>query len=314
MNELNQSAFQAAFRSPYVVIDDFLPLQAAENLRRGIEAHFENPETHRPNTHQVWNYWFVPKQYTYLRSNPEKIIERQHVEHFMDALQHWSALTLGMNEVTWPYLSLYVNGCRQGVHNDTANGRFAFVYSLTRNDRKSVGGDTIIFNEGDLFRKGMSVAAAGSAFVTAIEPRFNRLVVFDDRLLHGVEQVDGPMDPLEGRLVMHGHLRNTGLAVKGALPAESIAPVTLETMLEFAAGAMSRIRLYSGPLILRFVIGASGTVETCNVLVDRVIAHDPTNVGWEALADDLVTRFRTLKFPSSAGRTEVTQPIMFGTA
>ena len=111
---------------------------------------------------------------------------------------------------------------------------------------------------------------------------------------------------------MHGHLRNTGLAVKGALPAEAITPVTLETMLEFSAGAMSRIRLYSGTLILRFVIGAGGTVETCNVLVDRVIAHDLTSVGWEALAEDLVTRFRKLKFPSSSGRTEVTQPITFG--
>lgn len=313
MNELNQSSFQGTFRSPYVVIDNFLPLPAAENLRRGIEAHFEKPETHRPNTHQVWNYWFVPKQYTYLRTNPEKIVERQHVERFMDALRHWSALTLGMNEVTWPYLSLYVNGCRQGVHNDTTNGRFAFVYSLTRDDRKSTGGETIIFHEGDLFRKGLRAAAAGSDFFTAIEPRFNRLVVFDDRLLHAVEQVDGPMDPLEGRLVMHGHLRNTGLAVKGALPAEAIAPVTLETMLEFSAKAMSRIRLYSGALILRFVIGAGGAVETCNVLVDRVVAHDLTSVGWEALAEDLVTRFRKLQFPSAAGRTEVTQPITFGT-
>jgi Rps23 Pro-64 3,4-dihydroxylase Tpa1-like proline 4-hydroxylase len=312
MDDLTEPSLQTTLRSPYLVIDDFLPLEIAHNLRRGIDHHFDKPETHRPATHQIWNYWFVPKQYMYLRTNPEKIIEREHVDSFMRALRQWSAQRLGMNEITWPYLSLYINGCRQGVHNDTKNGRFAFVYSLTRNDRKSTGGETIIFDEGDLFRRGLSKASAGSEFYTSVEPDFNRLVIFDDRIPHAVEQVDGPMDPLEGRFVMHGHLRNTGLEIKGALTAEIVAPAMLETILEFSSKAISRIRLYSGFLILRFVVSSKGTIERCNVLVDRVIAHDSTNIGWDSLAAEIVKRFKDLKFPTAGGPTEVTQPITFG--
>lgn len=303
----------AAFQAPFAVIDDFLPIELAERLRHGIEEHFARPETHRPDVHQVWNYWFVPGQYTYLRTNPDKIMDRQHVEDFMTALRAWSADTLGMNEVTWPYLSLYVNGCRQGLHNDTTNGRFAFVYSLTRDERKSTGGQTLVFHEGDPFRRGLHRPSAGSDFYTAIEPRFNRLVIFDDRMPHAVEPVEGPMDPLEGRFVLHGHLRNTGTIVDGTLTSDDIAPVVLETMLDFTAKTISRIRLYSGLLMLRFAIRPDGDVESCDVLVDRVAATDDGDTEWEALKADLVTRVKRLKFMASGGTTTVTQPVTFGT-
>jgi hypothetical protein len=314
LNVSPEPAALAPFRSPFVVIDDFLPLDLAELLRRGIETHFETPDTHRPATHQVWNYWFVPGQYTYLRTNPEKIVPRQDIETFMAVLRGWSARTLGMNEVTWPYLSLYVNGCRQGLHNDTTNGRFAFVYSLTRNERKSMGGETLIFREGDLFRRGLAFPSAGSDFYASVEPRFNRLVVFDDRMPHAVTQLDGPMDPLEGRFVLHGHLKNTEVIVEGSLTLEAVAPAVLETMLDFSSKSMSRVRLYSGPLVLRFVITPSGEVEACSILVDRVTASDATDTGWDVLLADLLGRFERLKFPASEGRTTVTQPLIFGRA
>jgi hypothetical protein len=305
------SVSTATIRSPYLVVDDFLPRETVASIRRGIEMHFETPKAHRPETHQVWNYWFVPGQYTYLRTNPEKVFGREHVETFMSALRQWAAVTLGMNEVTWPYLSLYVNGCRQGVHNDTSNGRFAYVFSVTRNERKSTGGDTIVFREGDLFRKGVNMPSAGSDFCASIEPLFNRLVIFDDRMPHAVDPVEGPMDPLEGRLVLHGHLRSKGLMVEGSLAAQIVEPIVLEMMLGFSAAAIARIKLYSGPLILRFVIEPDGAVATCDVLVDRVIAGDAGDVSWRALAADLVARFRRLRFPAAAGPTTVTQPITF---
>ena len=48
----------------------------------------------------------------------------------MRTLRTWSLETLGLGTVTRPYLSLYVPGCLQGWHNDSGNGRFAYVYSL----------------------------------------------------------------------------------------------------------------------------------------------------------------------------------------
>ena len=58
-------------RAPAAVFDDFLPKDLAEAMRADIDAHFAKPEAHRPDTHQVWNYWFVPESYTYLRTLPE---------------------------------------------------------------------------------------------------------------------------------------------------------------------------------------------------------------------------------------------------
>src|ERR671924_670664 len=118
-------------------------------------------------------------------------MRRDLVDNFMAALQAWATLTLGMGNVSWPYLSLYVSGCRQGLHNDAANGRFAFVYSLTRDQRRTIGGETLVFREGDPFRSRLADPSAGRSFYEVIEPKFNRLTVFDDRLPHAVERVEG---------------------------------------------------------------------------------------------------------------------------
>ena len=210
-------------RAPLIVIDGFLPAALALQMRRDIDEHFASPHLHRPETHQVWNYWFVPELYTYLRANPEKVIGHERVTAFHGALRDWSSATLGMANVTWPYLSLYVGGCRQGWHNDSTNGRFGFVYSLTRDLRRTIGGETLVQRESDPFRANLVRPQAGRGFYEIVEPRFNRLVVFDDRLPHAVERIDGSMDPVEGRFVIHGHLSEGGAIVEGALPGAAVA-------------------------------------------------------------------------------------------
>src|SRR5262249_10272916 len=156
--------------------DNFLGTDVAQAMRKDVEEHFADPSRHRPETHQVWNYWFVPRLYTYLRTQPEKIIQPRIVEHFVSTLRNWSSESLGLEKVTWPYLSLYVNGCSQGLHNDSQNGRFAFVYSLTRIERRTTGGQTLLLREGDLFRRYLRKPSAGITFCELIEPQFNRLV------------------------------------------------------------------------------------------------------------------------------------------
>jgi Rps23 Pro-64 3,4-dihydroxylase Tpa1-like proline 4-hydroxylase len=299
-----------ASRAPILVIDNFLNGELAAAMREDIEAHFVAPGTHRAETHQVWNYWFVPELYTYLRTSPEKIIRRDRIDGFVAALQAWSTLTLGMGNVTWPYLSLYVSGCRQGLHNDATNGRFAFVYSLTRDQRRTIGGETLVFHEGDPFRSRLTEASAGRGFYDAIEPKFNRLIVFDDRLPHAVERIEGSMDPVEGRFVLHGHLSESG-TITGALPAAVVEEAVIELLRDFGARNSARIALYQGPLALRFIISPGGAVESCDILVDRVIHADPGHAEWEPLLADLVSRFKALKFPPAAGETTVTQPLAF---
>jgi hypothetical protein len=295
-----------------IVIDGFLPSELALAMRQDIESHFANPREHRPETHQVWNYWFVPDSYTYLRTAPEKIIERARVDAFHSALREWSVAMLGMANVTWPYLSLYVSGCRQNWHNDSLNGRFGFVYSLTRDERRTIGGETLVRHEIDPFRARLASAGAGREFYRAIEPRFNRLIVFDDRLPHSVERVDGSMDPVEGRFVLHGHLREAGTIVMGALSGEMITESLLALLRQIGDESSAEAALYNGPLMLRLTIAAGGAVAACAVMVDRVIHPDPGHVEWEPLRAKLVERFRGLRFPPAGGETVLIQPLLFG--
>src|SRR3954470_23683118 len=72
-------------RERFVVVDDFLPEEQGVAMREDIDAHFSNPSRHEPATHQVWNYWYVPGSYTYLRTTPEKVIARDKVERFVNA-------------------------------------------------------------------------------------------------------------------------------------------------------------------------------------------------------------------------------------
>lgn len=308
----NQSADTAS--QAVIVVDGFLPGRLAMAMRRDIDAHFANPVGHGRDTHQVWNYWFVPELYTYLRTDADRVIGRDHIDGFHNALREWSSSHLGMAVVSWPYLSLYVPGCRQGWHNDARNGRFAFVYSLTRNERRTTGGETLVLHEGDPFRGHLASAAAGRSLYETIEPRFNRLVIFDDRLPHAVERVDGMMDPVEGRFVLHGHLSEGSAIIAGALPAAAATDRLNEALAGFGIEMAASVALYRGPLVFRMTVNAAGAVEACDILVDRVIHPDQGHVGWEPIRADLAARLKALKFPAAQGRTVLIQPVLFGGA
>ena len=297
--------------APVAVVDDFLPLALAEAMRADIDAHFAKPHAHT-EAHQIWNYWYVPELYTYLRAQPEKVFRPDRVETFMATLREWSRENLGLANVTHPFLSLYVSGCRQGWHNDAGNGRFAFVYSLTRNDRATIGGETLVMREGVALRSNLTRPMAGGSFYQAVEPLFNRLVVFDDRVAHAVERVDGSMDPVQGRFVMHGHMSEAGTHVQGALPAAAVNAPVNAALMEFATGAAADLPLYHGPLSLRLVIDPSGAAEVRDVMLDRVLHPDPTHDGWEPLRESLLDRLEAVRFPAAEGETTVILPVMFG--
>jgi Rps23 Pro-64 3,4-dihydroxylase Tpa1-like proline 4-hydroxylase len=298
--------------APVVYTDNFLPTDLAEALRADIDAHFAKAGAHRPETHQVWNYWFIPDLYTYLRTSPEKIFAADRFQRFMQILQAWSLESLGLGNVSRPYLSLYVPGCKQGWHNDSGNGRFAFVYSLTRDERLTTGGQTLVMREGDGLRRNLTRPAAGNGFYESVEPRFNRLVIFDDRVPHGVERVDGSMDPVEGRFVLHGHISESGPAVKGGLPLPMVENVIARAVDTFIAEAAHALAPYHGPMTLRLTIDAAGEVQACDVLIDRVVQRNPDDTGWEPLREHLLVRLEALRFPPASGETAVILPVTFG--
>lgn len=298
--------------APYIVIDDFLRLDLARALRADIDAHFKNPYEHRSATHQIWNYWFVPDTYAYLRTDAQKVIAPAKVDNFIAALRNWSIRTLGLGAVTNPFLSLYVDGCRQVLHNDALNGRFGFVYSLTNAQRQTIGGETLIMAAGDPFRRNLSSPTAFRSFCQAIEPRFNRLLIFDDRLIHGVERVDGSMDPIEGRFVLHGHIEEAGPIVTGALPFDVLQPPIKEAMERFIEQFGEAAGAYHGPITVRFTIGADGRVSELGVLLDRVVSYSESDSeGWSKVRAQYLAAFRNTRYPSASGPTTVVFPLLF---
>ena len=298
--------------APHMAVDDFLPTSLAEQMRQGIDDHFAEPHSHRPDTHQVWNYWYVPDLYTYLRTLPEKVIARLLVERFHSALTAWARETLGMGKVTWPFLSLYVDGCQQNLHNDSNNGRFGYVYSLTWDDRKTIGGETIVLREGDLFRSNLTSSAAGYGLYDLIPPRFNRLALFDDRMPHGVQRVEGAMDPLEGRFVLHGHISESGPLVDGPLPLDSVTEALTQALAEPASALSQGDPAYHGPLVLRLMVEPSGEVRSVRLLLDRVARADGGSTG-EGI-ERILAAARSMRFPAASAESRINAPLIIGGA
>lgn len=293
-------------RERFVVVDDFLPEEDILSMREDIEKHFSNPAEHTAPVHQVWNYWYVPGSYTYLRTAPEKVIAREKVERFVETLRTWSAQNLGLAGITWPYLSLYVPGCSQILHNDSTNGRLGFVYSLTPNSRQTIGGETVLVQDHDLFRSNLNRAAAGTGLFDLVPPQFNRLILFDDRIPHAVQRVEGSMDPLEGRIVLHGHIGEAGVVAEGGLTGEVIQTTinsALADVKEFVDPGVN------GPLVFQLEIDPAGEVEASRVIFDRLASSDGGEL--DGLRSEIADRIGAVRFPASKSPTVANVPLIF---
>ena len=291
-------------RERFLIVDDFLPADEADGMRADIDGHFASPSQHQPATHQVWNYWHVPGSYTYLRTTPEKVIGQPKVAAFVKALRSWAAENLGLAAVTWPYLSLYVPGCMQGLHNDSTNGRLGYVFSLTRNERKTIGGETVIVHDRDLFRTSLDRAQAGTDLFDLVAPTFNRLTLFDDRIPHAVQRVDGPMDPVVGRIVLHGHISEAGAVVRGGLSAEAVQERVKSAVEDLRSAFGSEVR---GPLVMSLQIDRYGRVDSVRPLLDRMVSEADLERVREAVTD----RLGSVRFPAMPEATRANVPLIF---
>lgn len=296
--------------APFLMVDQFMGGETARALRGHFEAHFAEPEKHGPDTHQVWNYWHVPRLYTYLRTSPEKIFPIELVQQFHSRLTAWAQERLGLGHVSWPFLSLYVSGCMQHLHNDSTNGRFGYVYSLTPAARRTSGGDTMVLKEGDLFRGKLKTADAGSGLYDLIPPAFDRLVLFDDRMPHGVSRVEGTMEPLHGRVVLHGHVSESGARITGPLSIQQFQAAATPAITRAFNDAGPAAHLHHGPLVLRVTVAADGRVQGHRMLVDRVARSDGGDPS--PLVQRLVEAVVSTAYPAVDKPSEVTLPLLVG--
>ncbi len=82
----------------------------------------------------VWDYWHVADQYTYIRTFADEFFPPELYRRFLDRLLAWGRENLSCTKIVRPWLSYYVDGCRQEMHADVPHGPWAYVFSLTNWD------------------------------------------------------------------------------------------------------------------------------------------------------------------------------------
>jgi hypothetical protein len=207
--------------SRYHVESNFF--ERAEEMRAVFDAHFDNPY----ESPSSWEYVFVEGLYTHLRARPRSWLSDVLFEAFSLRLRTWCRERLGLVPSNEPRLDLMVEGYSLSLHSDFHNGAMGYVYSLTRWAQRTFrGGETLLLRDGIPNYKRHQVH--GAALHESIPAHFNQLLVFDDRVVHATPQIEGNMDPLQGRLALVGHLRAGMPKVSGALREADVGPVLLD--------------------------------------------------------------------------------------
>src|SRR5690606_4093013 len=115
----------------------------AQDLRKHFEQCFSDPRDTHPQRF-VWDYWHVPEQYRLLRTPAYHYFPARIYQEFHKYLVQWGREHLGCHDISPPWLSYYVEGCRQELHADVPHGPWAFVFSISPKDIRFRGGETLL--------------------------------------------------------------------------------------------------------------------------------------------------------------------------
>ncbi|HSD89153.1 MAG TPA: 2OG-Fe(II) oxygenase [Kofleriaceae bacterium] len=261
----------------------------------------------------MWDYWHVPGQYTALRTPAWQYFPARLYDRFHQRLVAWGRATLGCHDVSPPWLSCYVDGCRQELHGDLPHGPWAFVFSLTNwRGRQFRGGETLLVRDEVLdfwsdFRSTRSVEEP--QVIRAIEPKLGRLTVFDPRIPHGVREVTGTRDPREGRLVIHGWFVQPRPFVEGPLDTESVSEKIgglLDRLGDWTAGLPM-----AGMLSFRIAVAKSGKIAKVDLLSDTTRVPRAHQAGRRWLNRRIALEIESWTFGTQRGTSRITLPLVF---
>jgi hypothetical protein len=298
-------------RRDVVIINNFAA--EARRLRAHFDARFADPRDVRADRF-VWDYWHVPEQYTVLRTPAYEFFPKKIYEAFHRRLVAFGRRVLGCHDISPPWLSCYVDGCRQELHADVPHGQWAFVFSLTLWRQRSFdGGETLLLRPEVLdywrdFPSGGGVEHA--ELIAAVAAEFNRLVVFDPRIPHGVRTVTGTRDPRFGRLVVHGWFVQPRPFVEGALSVaeveQGLAPLheAIESELQ---GGLAPLGLLS----LHFTVSPAGRVTRAKVLSDTTRTSGEDEPRRRAFVRQIHRAVGRLHFAHRRTGSAVTLPLVF---
>lgn len=286
-------------------------------IARELRGEFETimGDAHSPDRFQ-WDWWHLPGRYTHLRTPATHFFSPEAYTKLEESLRAFGREHLGCQEISPMWLSCYVEGCEQRLHADRPHGPWAFVLSLSPKNPVFNGGETMMVRPEILSLWSQGVPA-GQAFeeteiVDRIPSKSGELLVFDPRIPHGVSRVSGTLNPLEGRLVVHGWFAQPSPFVDGSISPEA-AEKSLAAFDDVLAESFSEGFESTGTSAYRIEIEASGAVRKVVALASTLSGPIPANVDRDAkkLAKVVKSHFISWKFPKSKKGGNLTLPLAF---
>lgn len=293
-----------------LTVDGFY--RGAGDLRGVFEDRFADPRAGSGDRF-VWDFWYLPNQYRLVRTPAYHYFPQKMYRAFHQHLVQWGRENLGCHDISPPWLSYYVDGCRQELHADVPHGPWAFVYSLSPKKIRFRGGETWILRPEVLsYWKHFtdSHEHEQDSFATKVASPFNRLTVFDPRFPHGVTEVRGVEDPLEARLVVHGWFVEPRPYVVGPLTTTQVQR-TLDRALETLSAALPQLGDLHGTTSFRLAVSPKGRVTSFRWLTDTVIGLEDSAAQRRALLPFLKGAFSNLEVPAARGSSQITVPLLF---
>jgi len=294
----------------HILIEDQFSSDASK-LRQYFESQFSNPKETRSERF-VWDYWHVPDQYTLMRTPAYHYFPQKLYMSFHKSLVAWGRRTLGCWDISPPWLSYYIDGCKQELHSDVPHGPWAYVFSLTPwKGRNFTGGETLLLKPEVLSywkNFGGSEDRELPSFVDRIPALMNRLTVFDPRYPHGVTEVRGTRDPMEARLVIHGWFMEPKTYIEGPLPAASTEKV-LNLGFDQLQEVLGQTELTQGTISLQLQVGTNGRVRNAQFATNTLLTLDGEVP--KALNREILKIYKELEFKTARSQTMITVPLIF---
>lgn len=294
-----------------ITTDSFYP--RAKEMRAHFEDRFHDPREANADRF-IWDYWHVPGQYTTLRTPAYHFFPKKLYEEFHNRLVWWGRRELGCHDISPPWMSCYIDGCKQDLHGDLPHGPWAFVFSLTPwRGRKFKGGETLLMREEILnywsdfdFSRGLE----HEQVFREVPPLFNRLTVFDPRIPHGVREVKGVQDVLEGRLVIHGWFVQPRPFIEGPLPPRELQDLIDSLSFELEKLFSQGLDVH-GMLSIRLKVTAAGHVSEIKALSNSVRHPAGDQRVVKALLRHIANLVAKHKFNKRKTASSVTLPLIF---
>lgn len=291
-------------------INNFYP--HAKDLRAHFEERFSQPKTNHEGRF-VWDYWHVPDQYTLMRTPAYYYFPQKMYQNFHRYLVEWGQKNLGCHNISAPWLSYYVDGCKQELHSDVPHGPWAFVFSISPKKIKYQGGETLILKPQVLNYWQNFVDETDrevNSFVDRVSSPMNRLTVFDPRYPHGVTEVKGVKDPREGRVVIHGWFVEPRPYVVGALRTNQVQNPIGEA-LSYLQEILQQVGDVHGTMSLRLEIESSGKVSRLSWLTNTVVGLE-SGLPQVVLLKKMITKLLSqTQFPKAKSKSDLTIPLLF---